>query len=192
MMLLERWAVAVAVGMCLLSTGGAPGQSQASPDSQNTQQNQQNQTQNQDKNNADTDDAEPAEFHPPAEIGQPAVPSPPVESHPAMAPNPPAESHPPVPVESPAPASLPAQAVPAPQPAPPPDPPLSTDPVERQLQLDTAHLLRLTQELKAELDKAGNNTLSLAALRKVDEVQKLARELKERMKDRGQVIQSKP
>jgi len=187
MMLLERWAVAVAVGMCLLSTARAPGQSQASPDSQNTQQDQQNQ--NQDKNNPDTDDAEPAEFHPPAEIGQPAVPSPPVESHPATAPT---ESHPPVPVESPAPASPPAQAVPAPQPAPPPDPPLSTDPVERQLQIDTAHLLRLTQELKAELDKAGNNTLSLAALRKADEVQKLARELKGKMKDRGQVIQSKP
>jgi hypothetical protein len=188
MMLLERWAVAVAVGMCLLSTAGAPGQSQASPDSQNTQQTQ---NQNQDKNNADTDDAEPAEFHPPAEIGQPAVPSPPVESHPA--PNPPVESPAPAPVESPAPASppvVPVQVVP--QPAPPPDPPLSTDPVERQLQIDTAHLLQLTQQLKAELDKAGNNTLSLAALRKVDEVQKLAKELKERMKDQEQVIQSKP
>ena len=78
------------------------------------------------------------------------------------------------------------------QPAPPPDPPLSTDPVERQLQIDTRHLLQLTEELKAELDKAGTNTLSLAALRKVDEVQKLAKELKERMKDREQVIQSKP
>jgi hypothetical protein len=188
MMLLERWAVAVAVGMCLLSTAGAPGQSQASPDSQNTQQTQ---NQNQDKNNADTDDAEPAEFHPPAEIGQPAVPSPPVESHPA--PNPPVAAPAPAPVESPAPASppvVPVQVVP--QPAPPPDPPLSTDPVERQLQIDTAHLLQLTQQLKAELDKAGNNTLSLAALRKVDEVQKLAKELKERMKDQEQVIQSKP
>jgi hypothetical protein len=188
MMLLERWAVAVAVGMCLVSTGGAPGQSQASPDSQNTQQNQQSQSQNQDNN---TDDAEPAEFHPPAQIGQPAEPDPPVASHsepsPAVAPPAPAatESRPP------APASAPAPTVAA-QPAPPPDPPLSTDPVERQLQIDTRHLLQLTEELKAELDKAGTNTLSLAALRKVDEVQKLAKELKERMKDREQVIQSKP
>jgi hypothetical protein len=42
------------------------------------------------------------------------------------------------------------------------------------------------------MDKAGSNTLSLAALRKADEVQRLAKALKERMKDRGQVIQSKP
>jgi hypothetical protein len=190
MMLLERWAVAVATGMCLTLTAGAPGQSQASPNSQSTQQNQQNQNQSQDKNNPDTDDAEPAEFHPPAQIGQPAEPGPPVESHPATAPNPPVQSPPPAQVESSAPASAPAQLVPIKQSV--PEPPLSSDPVERQLQIDTAHLLQLTEELKTEIDKAGNNTLSLAALRKADEVQKLARELKERMKDRGQVIQSKP
>jgi hypothetical protein len=186
MMLLERWAVAVALGMCLVSAAGAPGQSQASPDSQNTQQNQPNRSQNQDNN---TDDAEPAEFHPPAVIGQPAEPSPPVVSHPE--PSPAAAAPAPAEARSPAPASVPAPTVAA-QPPPPPDPPLSTDPVERQLQIDTRHLLQLTEELKAELDKAGNNTLSLAALRKVDEVQKLAKELKERMKDREQVIQSKP
>jgi hypothetical protein len=176
MMLRERWAVAVTLGMCLVSTSGAPGQSQAPPNSQSTQQNQQN--------NPDTDDAEPAEFHPPAQIGQPAEQSPPVESHP-----PPAASSPPVQVEA-APTSAPAQPVAVKQPV--PEPPLSTDPVERQLQLDTAHLLQLTEDLKVELDKAGGNTLSLAALRKADEVQKLAKELKERMKDRGQVLQSKP
>jgi hypothetical protein len=162
--------------MCLALTAGAPGQSQAAPNSQNTQQNQQN--------NQDTDDAEPAAFHPPAEIGQPAEQSPAVESHPATAP-----SSPPVQVES-APQDAPAQPVALKQPA--PEPPLSADPVERQWQLDTAHLLQLTEELKAELDKAGSNTLSLAALRKADEVQKLAKELKERMKDRGQVPPSKP
>jgi hypothetical protein len=186
MMLLERWAVAVAVGMCLLSTGGAPGQSQASPDSQNTQQNQQNPGQNQDQN---TDDAEPAEFHPPAQIGQPAAPDPPVVSQPAQ-PSPAVAS--PAPAPAPAPVSPPAPTVAAAQPPPPPDPPLSSDPVERQLQIDTRHLLQLTEDLKAELDKAGTNTLSLAALRKADEVQKLAKELKERMKDREQTIQSKP
>jgi cytoskeletal protein RodZ len=200
MMLLERWAVAAALGMSLVSTAGAPGQSPASPDSQNTQQNQdqnkdktQDKTQdkNSDKNTPDMDDAEPAEYHPPAQIEQPATPSPPVESHPE--PNPPKSApQPPVETRPAAPASPPAPAVAAKQPAPPPDPPLSTDPVERQLQIDTAHLLQLTEELKAELDKAGNDTLSLAALRKADEVQKLAKELKERMKDREQVIQSKP
>jgi hypothetical protein len=180
MMLRERWAVAVALGMWLALTAGAPGQSQAPPNSQNAQQNQQD--------NQDTDDAEPAAFHPPAEIGQPAEQSPAVESHPAPTP-----SSPPVQVES-APKDAPAQPVALKQPAPvkQPEPPLSTDPVERQWQLDTAHLLQLTEELKAELDKAGSNTLSLAALRKADEVQKLAKELKERMRDRGQVLPSKP
>jgi hypothetical protein len=190
MMLRERWAVAVAMGMCLVSTAGSPGQSPASPNSQSTQQNQQDQNQNQDKNNQDTDDAEPAEFHPPAQIGQPAEPSQAVESHPSTAPNPPVQSAPPAQVESLAPASQPAQPVAVKQPV--LEPPLSSDPVERQLQLDTAHLLQLTEELKDELDKAGTNTLSLAALRKVDEVQKLAKGLKERMRDRGQVLQSKP
>jgi hypothetical protein len=172
MMLRERWAVAVALGMCLALTAGAPGQSQAPPNSQNTQQ-----------NNQDTDDAEPAEFHPPAEIGQPAAPSPAVESHPAPAP--PLEPRPPAQVESPAPASQPIQVKQ-------PEPPLSSDPEERQLQIDTSHLLQLTEELKTELDKAGSNTLSLTAVRKADEVLKLAKALKERMKDRGQVMQSKP
>jgi hypothetical protein len=65
-------------------------------------------------------------------------------------------------------------------------------PVKRQLQIDTAHLLQLTEELKDEVDKAGANTLSLAALRKADELQRLARTLKEKMKDQGQVSQSKP
>jgi hypothetical protein len=77
------------------------------------------------------------------------------------------------------------------QPARPPDPPLSKDPVERQLQLDSLHLLQLTEELKAEVDRAGSDTLSLNALRKADQVQQLARSLKERMKDHGQAPQSK-
>ena len=183
MMLRERWVVAVALGMCLVSAAVTPGRSQAPPSSQSGQQNQ---NQNQDKNNPDTDDAEPATFHPPAVLGQPDEPAPAVESHPSTAPTPPVQSSPPAQVESPAPAQPVAVKPPV------PEPPLSSDPVERQLQIDTAHLLQLTEELKTEIDKAGSNTLSLAALRKADEVQKLARELKERMKDRGQVIQSKP
>jgi hypothetical protein len=162
MMLLERWLVAVMLGAVLVSTAGAPGQSQASPPPQNTQQ------------TPDTDDAEPAEFHPPKVLGQQSDP-PPVE-----------ESQPPAqPVAA-------KQPPPPPSPPPPPDPPLSKDPAERQLQLDSLHLLQLTEDLKAEVDRAGSDMLSLSALRKADEVQKLARSLKERMRDRGQVSQNKP
>jgi hypothetical protein len=82
---------------------------------------------------------------------------------------------------------------------PPDDPPAqaapsapAADPAQEQLQKDTDHLLQLVQELKQEVAKAGSNTLSLAALRKADEVQKLAKNLKEKMKERGQVSQSKP
>jgi hypothetical protein len=66
-----------------------------------------------------------------------------------------------------------------------------TDPVQLQLQKDTAHLLELVQDLKAEVDKAGSNTLSLEALRKADAIQKLAKDLKDRMKER-QGTASKP
>jgi hypothetical protein len=68
----------------------------------------------------------------------------------------------------------------------------AADPAQEQLQKDTDQLLQLVQELKQEVAKAGSNTLSLAALRKADEVQKLAKNLKEKMKERGQVSQSKP
>jgi hypothetical protein len=64
-------------------------------------------------------------------------------------------------------------------------------PEEQQLQKDTARLLELVQELKVEVEKAGSNTLSLAAVRKADEVLKLSKNLKERMKEWGQVPQSK-
>ena len=73
----------------------------------------------------------------------------------------------------------------------PPAPPPPGSPQEQQLQKDSAHLLQLVQELKVEVEKAGNNTLSLAALRKADEIQKLSKSLKERMKERGLVSQGK-
>ena len=43
-----------------------------------------------------------------------------------------------------------------------------------------------------DVEKAGANTLSLDALRKADEIQKLAKDLKERMKEEGQTFASKP
>jgi hypothetical protein len=73
-------------------------------------------------------------------------------------------------------------------PAPPAPPP---DPAQLQLQKDTAHLLELVQDLKVEVDKAGSNTLSIEALRKADAIQKLAKDLKDRMKER-QGTASKP
>jgi hypothetical protein len=60
-------------------------------------------------------------------------------------------------------------------------------PEEQQLQKETTRLLQLVQELKAEVAKAGANTLSLSAVRKADEVLKLSKDLKERMKERGLV-----
>jgi hypothetical protein len=67
----------------------------------------------------------------------------------------------------------------------------AADPAQQQLEKDTADLLQLVQELKVEIDKAGSDTLSLAALRKADAIQKLAKNLKEKMKERGQVAASK-
>jgi hypothetical protein len=76
------------------------------------------------------------------------------------------------------------------KPAPPAPPPPPGTPEEQQLRKDSDHLLQLVQELKAEVEKAGSNTLSLAALRKADEIQKLSKSLKERMKE-GLASQSK-
>ena len=64
-------------------------------------------------------------------------------------------------------------------------------PEEQQLQKETTRLLQLVQELKAEVAKAGSNTLSLTAVHKADEVLKLSKDLKERMKERGLVPQSR-
>ena len=63
---------------------------------------------------------------------------------------------------------------------------------QQQLEKDSATLLQLVQELKVEVEKAGSNTLSLGALRKADEIQRLAKNLKERMKEQGQTFQNKP
>jgi hypothetical protein len=79
---------------------------------------------------------------------------------------------------------------PAPVEAAPPAP--AVDPAQQQLEKDSAQLLQLVQELKVEVDKAGSNTLSLAAVRKADEIQKLAKNLKEEMRERGQIVASKP
>lgn len=53
---------------------------------------------------------------------------------------------------------------------------------QAQLLADTQKLYQLTQELKAEVGKSNKDTLSIAVIKKADEVEKLAKSLKERMK----------
>jgi membrane protein involved in colicin uptake len=55
---------------------------------------------------------------------------------------------------------------------------------ERQAQLrrDTEHLFRLSSELKQYVDKSSEHTLSLEVIKKADEIEKLARSVKEKMK----------
>ncbi|MCU1299987.1 MAG: hypothetical protein JWQ87_271 [Candidatus Sulfotelmatobacter sp.] len=56
--------------------------------------------------------------------------------------------------------------------------------LERQAQLknDTDRLLRLSQELKDYVDKSNENMLSLDVLKKAEEIEKLARSVKDKMK----------
>jgi hypothetical protein len=55
---------------------------------------------------------------------------------------------------------------------------------ERQVQLqrDTDHLLKLANELKQYVDKTNEHTLSLDVVKKAEEIEKLARSVKEKMK----------
>ncbi len=47
---------------------------------------------------------------------------------------------------------------------------------------DTDKLLRLSVELKQSVDKSGENVLSLDVIKKAEEIEKLARNVKEKMK----------
>jgi cytoskeletal protein RodZ len=53
---------------------------------------------------------------------------------------------------------------------------------QAQLMADTQRLYQLTQELKAEVAKSNKDTLSLSVIKKADEVEKLARSVKDRMR----------
>ena len=53
---------------------------------------------------------------------------------------------------------------------------------QKDLAADTAKLLALANELKAEMDKSTKDTLSLAVMRKAEEVEKLARKVRDEMK----------
>jgi transaldolase len=55
---------------------------------------------------------------------------------------------------------------------------------ERQIRLqrDTDNLLKLANELKQDVDKSDENTLSLEVVKKAEEIEKLAHSVKEKMK----------
>lgn len=55
-------------------------------------------------------------------------------------------------------------------------------PQQKQLADDAAKLLTLANELKAELDRSGKDTLSLSVIKKAEQVEKLAHKVRDEMK----------
>ncbi len=53
---------------------------------------------------------------------------------------------------------------------------------KKQIADDSARLLKLAADLKAEVDKTSKDTLSLTVIRKADEIERLAHAVKEKMK----------
>jgi hypothetical protein len=53
---------------------------------------------------------------------------------------------------------------------------------KKQIADDTEKLLKLANDLKAEVDKSNKDTLSLSVIRKADEIERLAHVVKEKMK----------
>ena len=53
---------------------------------------------------------------------------------------------------------------------------------QAQLQRDTDNLLKLANELKQDVDKSNENTLSMDVVKKAEEIEKLAHSVKEKMK----------
>ena len=53
---------------------------------------------------------------------------------------------------------------------------------QEDIKNDTEKLFQLATELKAAVDKSNENLLSLDVIRKADEVEKLAKRVKEKMK----------
>jgi hypothetical protein len=52
---------------------------------------------------------------------------------------------------------------------------------KKQINSESAKLLKLANELKAEVDKTDKDTLSIGVIRKADEIEKLAHSVKEKM-----------
>jgi hypothetical protein len=55
----------------------------------------------------------------------------------------------------------------------------------KQIADDSAKLLKLATELKSEVDKTSKDTLSLGVIRKAEEIERLARGVKEKMRLSG-------
>ncbi|HZU23857.1 MAG TPA: hypothetical protein VE998_13580 [Terriglobales bacterium] len=53
---------------------------------------------------------------------------------------------------------------------------------QEDLKRDTDRLFKLAGELKAEVDKTSENVLSLDVIKKADEIEKLARSVRDKMK----------
>ena len=53
---------------------------------------------------------------------------------------------------------------------------------EAQIEADTEKLFQLAQELKVEVDKSSKDTMSLSVIKKSEEIEKLARALKQEMR----------
>jgi hypothetical protein len=53
---------------------------------------------------------------------------------------------------------------------------------KKQIVDDTVKLLKLASDLKSEIDNTGRDTLSLNVIRKADEIERLAHNVKEKMK----------
>jgi hypothetical protein len=62
------------------------------------------------------------------------------------------------------------------------DPEAASAERKRMIADDSEQLLRLATDLKSEVDKTDKDTLSLAVIRKADEIEKLARAVKDKMK----------
>src|SRR5579871_593808 len=64
---------------------------------------------------------------------------------------------------------------------------------QEDIRVDTEKLFQLATELKASVDKTNENLLSLDVVRKAEEVEKLAKRVKEKMKDAvGQPVSTEP
>ena len=61
----------------------------------------------------------------------------------------------------------------------------TANPRHQQLADDSARLLALAVSLKSEVDKTTKDTLSLNVIRRADEIEKLARTVREHMKSTG-------
>ena len=64
---------------------------------------------------------------------------------------------------------------------------------QQEIREDTDKLFQLATDLKTAVDKTNENLLSLDVVRKADEVEKLAKKVKEKMKDAvGQPVNNEP